>query len=181
MGSTMTKNLSLIVPGAIALILSATPILPSFSQSTAPVPGTRTEKTGPRMGKWGANLNLTETQKAQMKQIRESTRAQIEAVLTEEQKAQMQAAKQQRQANRQQRQAAGQQGQTARQPGQRRGGMFASLNLTEEQQARMKSIWEESRQQMDAVLTAEQRQTLQEKRQQMRQRRQTQPGSQPGN
>lgn len=163
----MKKKLSLLVPGAIALILSATPILPSRAQSPGPIPGTRTEKPGPRQGKWGADLNLTEAQKAQMKQIRESTRAQIEAVLTEEQKAQLQSARQQRQANRQQ-------GQTARQPGQKRGGMFANLNLSEEQRTRIRSIREESRRQMDAVLTAEQRQMLQEKRQQMRQRRQSQ-------
>ncbi|QZZ19134.1 hypothetical protein J5X98_17165 [Leptothermofonsia sichuanensis E412] len=163
----MEKKLSLLVPGAIALILSATPILPSRAQSPDPIPGTRTEKPGPRQGKWGADLNLTEAQKAQMKQIRESTHAQIEAVLTEEQKAQLQSARQQRQANRQQ-------GQTARQPGQKRGGMFANLNLSEEQRTRIRSIREESRRQMDAVLTAEQRQMLQEKRQQMRQRRQSQ-------
>ena len=42
-------------------------------------------------------LNLTDAQKAEMKEVRESKKAQFEAILTDEQKAQLQEMKQNRQ------------------------------------------------------------------------------------
>ncbi|WP_421656624.1 Spy/CpxP family protein refolding chaperone [Leptothermofonsia sp. ETS-13] len=141
----MTKKLFLL-PGAIALILAATPGLPVFSQAVPPAPATRMEK-------WGEKLNLTEEQKTQLKQIRASTRAQIEAVLTEEQKTQLQTARQQR---------------------QKLGKNFSSLNLTDEQKSKIRAIRQEARKQMNAVLTAEQHQQLQRQREQKRQQRSTQ-------
>ncbi|UBF28020.1 hypothetical protein K9N68_09050 [Kovacikia minuta CCNUW1] len=168
----MIKKLSLLLPGAIAIVLSAAPLLPVFSQST-PAP------EAPQVQKNRNKLNLTEDQKARMKQVRESTRAQIEAVLTDEQKAQLQTLKEQRRARWQQRQAARQAGQTtgqpeqsARQPGQRGKGMWAALNLTEEQKNKIKAIREDSRKQMAAILTPEQLQQMQQMRQQRQQRRQ---------
>jgi Spy/CpxP family protein refolding chaperone len=145
----MSRKFSLLLPGAIALLLSATPILPAFSQSTNPAPG-------PRMERWGQNLNLTEDQKAKLKQIRESTRSQIEAVLTDDQKAKLRAAREQQQKARQ---------------------SFASLNLNDDQKAKIRSIREEARKQMSAVLTDQQRQQLQQQRQQKHQQRSTQPGT----
>ncbi len=141
----MTKKLFLL-PGAIALILAATPGLPVFAQTTPPAPS-------PQMERWGAKLNLTEEQKAQLRQIKASTRAQIEAVLTEEQKTQLQ---------------------TARQQGQKPGKNFSSLNLTDEQKSKIRAIRQEARRQMNAVLTTEQRQQLQQQREQKRQQRSTQ-------
>ncbi|MGB3759489.1 MAG: P pilus assembly/Cpx signaling pathway, periplasmic inhibitor/zinc-resistance associated protein, partial [Rivularia sp. (in: cyanobacteria)] len=58
-----------------------------------------------KRGVW-QSLNLTDAQKAEMKKIKESKKAQFEAILTDEQKAQMQEMKQMRQnrrGNRQQR------------------------------------------------------------------------------
>ncbi|MEM7580938.1 MAG: P pilus assembly/Cpx signaling pathway, periplasmic inhibitor/zinc-resistance associated protein, partial [Cyanobacteria bacterium P01_A01_bin.80] len=43
------------------------------------------------------SLNLTDAQKAELKKIRESKKAQFEAILTDEQKAQLQEMKQNRQ------------------------------------------------------------------------------------
>ena len=117
----------------------------------------------------GNRLNLTDAQKTQMRQIREATRAQIESVLTQEQKDKLRAAMEQRRQQREQQQA--QQGGERR--GQR-GQVWASLNLTAEQQAQIKRIREESRQKMQAVLTPEQQQQMQQMRQERQNRRQAQ-------
>lgn len=112
-------------------------------------------------------LNLTDAQKTQMRQIREATRAQIENVLTQEQKDKLRAAREQRRQQREQQQA--------QQGGERRGQrsqVWASLNLTAEQQAQIKRIREESRQRMQAVLTPEQQQQMQQMRQERQNRRQ---------
>lgn len=116
----------------------------------------------------GNRLNLTDAQKTQMRQIREATRAQIENVLTQEQKDKLRAAMEQR------RQQRGQQ--QAQQQGQRgqRGQVWSSLNLTADQQAQIKRIREESRQKMQAVLTPEQQQQMQQMRQERQNRRQQQ-------
>lgn len=148
----------LLLPGALAIALSyAAPMLPVAAQTpTAPAE---------QHHKRGANLNLTEDQKTQLKQIREATRSQIDAILTPEQKAKLDAAKQQRQQGQQEQ---GQQGQR----GQKPRGMWASLNLTADQKARIKTIRQDAKQKMDAVLTAEQRQKLEQHRQQRQQNRQ---------
>jgi Spy/CpxP family protein refolding chaperone len=167
----MIKQLSLLLPGAIAFTLSIAPVLPAFSQTT-PTP------TAPQIQNHRNKLNLTDDQKAKFKQIRESTRAQIEAVLTDDQKAKLQSLKEQRQAMRQQRQAARQQGQSTKQPGQRGKGMWSTLNLTDDQKAKIREIRQASRKQMEAVLTAEQLQQFQQMRQQRQQRhQQTQPNT----
>lgn len=113
-------------------------------------------------------LNLTDEQKTQMRQIREATRAQIENVLTQEQKDKLRAAMEQR------RQQRGQQ--QAQQQGKRgqRGQVWSSLNLTSEQQAQIRRIREESSQKMQAILTPEQQQQMQQMRQNRQNRRQQQ-------
>lgn len=139
----------LLLPGALAIALSyAAPMLPVAAQTPTTPAG--------QYQKRGVNLNLSDDQKAQLKQIRESTRSQIESILTPEQKAQLDAAKQQRQP--------GQRGQKAR-------GIWASLNLTADQKAQIKTIRQDAKQKMDAVLTAEQRQQLEQSRQQRQQNR----------
>ncbi|MFB2894183.1 hypothetical protein ACE1CI_14830 [Aerosakkonemataceae cyanobacterium BLCC-F50] len=115
----------------------------------------------------GNRLNLTDAQKTQMRQIREATRTQIENVLTQEQKDKLRAAREQRRQQRGEQQA--QQGGDRR--GQR-GQVWASLNLTADQQAQIKRIREESRQKMQAVLTPEQQQQMQQMRQERQNRRQ---------
>lgn len=110
-----------------------------------------------KRGGW-SSLNLTDAQKEQMRQVRESTRTRIEGVLTQAQRDQLNAAK-------------GQQGQGQRgQRGQRRQ-VWSSLNLTSEQQAQIRQIRQESKQQMEAILTPEQRQQMEQMRQNRRQNR----------
>ncbi|MBF2027836.1 MAG: P pilus assembly/Cpx signaling pathway, periplasmic inhibitor/zinc-resistance associated protein [Oscillatoriales cyanobacterium C42_A2020_001] len=143
----------LLVPGAIALSLSFLPVTPVVAQV----------ETAPAVQKQrGMNkLNLTDAQKAQMKQMREQTQAQIEQILTAEQKAQLQSLKQS--------------------GGKMRGG-WQSLNLSEAQKQQIRQIRENAQQSMQSILTAEQRalleqqrQGMKERRQQFRQQRQAQP------
>jgi len=137
------------LPGALMLMLAASPMLPSFTHAA----NAQTPNRGGREMK-ADQLGLTDTQKAQLKQIRESTRQQVDALLTTEQKEQLRVAKQQRQR--------------------------PKLTLTEEQKTKMKAIRQAAKAQMDAVYTPEQKQKLQELHQQWQQRRQqrqSQPSS----
>ena len=155
------KTLSLIA-GTLALTLIATPFAVQAEQNpSSPQPGKEWQKKGQFQ-----KLNLTPEQKAKMKEIGRSTHAQIEAVLTPEQKTKLQAAMAERKA---QHQAQRQQGQGER---GKKGDIFASLNLTETQKNQIKQIRESSKQQMQAVLTPEQQAQMKQMRENMRSRRQ---------
>lgn len=148
-----------LLAGAIALSLSLTSTLPAFSQSTEPSAPTEQNRML-RHKNW---LNLTPDQQARMEQIRRQERSQIDAILTAEQKAQLQ----------RDRENTGTPG-----AGERRGMRrppFASLNLTAEQRSRIEAVMRSSREQMDAILTPEQRQQMQQHQQQHQQRRQASP------
>ncbi|MEH2067177.1 MAG: P pilus assembly/Cpx signaling pathway, periplasmic inhibitor/zinc-resistance associated protein [Nostoc sp.] len=151
------KTLSLIA-GAIALSLTTTSFA-VVAQTASPSPLLLAQTPQKPKGPW-AELGLTDTQKSQIQSIRRDSRAKYEAVLTPEQKAKLEAAKQARQAE--------------RQAGQRRGGRknFADLNLTEAQKTQMRQIRESEKQQIQAVLTPEQRQKLEQFQQNFKQRRQ---------
>lgn len=139
----MKIKASFLLPGVVALMLAASPVISSFTNMAVAAPG---HAGGRGMG--FKELNLTDAQKAQMKQIHDSTRQQIDAILTSDQKEQMRLAKQQRQR--------------------------PNLNLSADQKAKIKQIRQNAKSQMDALLTAEQKQKLQELRQQARQRHQQQ-------
>ncbi|MEH2422259.1 MAG: P pilus assembly/Cpx signaling pathway, periplasmic inhibitor/zinc-resistance associated protein [Nostoc sp.] len=163
------KALSL-VAGAIALTLTAT----SFAvdaQTASPSPVLLAQT--PHRGPW-KDLGLTDTQKTQIQAIKRDSRTKMEAVLTPEQKAKLEAAKQARRAEWQARKAQGQTGQ--RQPGQhhdRGKGGFADLNLSEIQKTEIRQIRQSEKQQIQAVYTPEQRQKLEQFRQN---RQQSNPG-----
>ncbi|MBE9037584.1 Spy/CpxP family protein refolding chaperone [aff. Roholtiella sp. LEGE 12411] len=144
------KTLSLIA-GAIALTLTSIPFaVQAEPTSSSPLLVAQVPKKGP----W-QELGLTDTQKNQIQAIRQNTRAQIEGILTPEQKAKLEATKQERQASQ----------------GQRSRNKFADLNLTEQQKTQMRQIWESSKQQMQAVLTPEQQAKLKQLQENRRQRR----------
>ncbi|WP_216351461.1 hypothetical protein [Leptolyngbya sp. 'hensonii'] len=143
------KSFSLL-SGAIALMLTAAPLLPVFTNPAMAGPG-----RGNHQEQIMKNLNLSEDQKARIKAIREEAKSKMEAVLTEQQKQQLQQAK------------------LNRQNGQK--GQRPQLNLSEDQKARMKAIREETKTKMEAVLTEQQKQQLQQMREQRRQNRQQQP------
>ncbi|MEH2150744.1 Spy/CpxP family protein refolding chaperone [Nostoc sp.] len=166
------KVLSL-VAGAIALTLTATSFA-VHAQTASPSPVLLAQTPQKERGPW-KELNLTDAQKSQIQAIRRDSRTKFDAVLTPEQKAKLEAAKQARQAERQARKAQGQTGQGQRQPGQHHGGRkgnFADLNLTEAQKTQMRQIRESEKQQIQAVFTPEQRQKLEQFRQNAPSRRQ---------
>ncbi len=102
-----------------------------------------------KQGGWKNKLNLTEAQKAQMQQIKESARADMQKILTPEQLQKLEAAKA---------------------SGEKKRGVWRSLNLTDAQKAEMKKIKESKKAQFEAILTDEQKAIMQEMKQ-MRQNR----------
>ena len=140
------KSLLAIACVTVAVGAVAIPNLVSAQNTTQ----NSTEKRKPRQGEGWKQLNLTEAQKAQMKSIRESAKARHQSVLTAEQRAIME---------------------QARQSGDRKG-VRKSLNLTDAQKQQMKAIAEDTKAQMKNVLTPAQQQQLE----QMKQQRQSNRG-----
>lgn len=132
--------------GALALTLTSAPLVVK-----ADSPSGVTVAQAQKPEKW-QNLNLTPEQRTRMAEIRTQTRAQMEAVLTPQQREQLNAATQE--------------------SGQRRRGAFANLNLTPEQQAQIRQIRQSAKSQMRSVLTPEQQQQLQQMRENRRSQRQ---------
>ncbi|MEH2027089.1 Spy/CpxP family protein refolding chaperone [Nostoc sp.] len=166
------KALSL-VAGAIALTLTATSFA-VHAQTASPSPVLLAQTPQKERGPW-KELGLTDAQKTQIQTIRRDSRTKFEAVLTPEQKAKLEAAKQAHRAEWQARKAQGQTGQGQRQPGEHHGrkkGDFADLNLSESQKTQMRQIRESEKQQIQAVFTPEQRQKLEQFRQNAPSRRQ---------
>lgn len=166
------KVLSL-VAGAIALTLTATSFAVN-AQTASPSPMLLAQTPHKERGPW-KELGLTDAQKSQIEAIHRDSRTKTEAVLTPEQKAKLETAKKAHRAEWEARKAQGQAGQGQRQPGQHRGGRkggFADLNLSEAQKTEMRQIRESEKQQIQAVLTPEQRQKLEQFRQNAPSRRQ---------
>lgn len=142
------KKFSLILPGAIALLMVAAP----FAVQARPV-GSLAQQTQqqPKRNRTNA-LNLTDAQKQQAKAIRQETRSKIiSEVLTPEQRNQLNAAQGQR-------------------------GGWRSLNLTESQRTEIRNRMRAANERVEReVLTEAQRSQLQQKRSQMRQMRGNRP------
>lgn len=94
-------------------------------------------------------LNLTPEQQTEADRLRQAQRTQIDAILTTDQKAQLEAAL----AN-----------------GERPRQAFESLNLTAAQRSQIQAVHESGRQQFEALLTPAQRQQLEQHRQNRPQR-----------
>ena len=127
------KRALFLLPGALAVMFAAAPIIPGFNNAAVASPT--------HAGKWhGAmeKLNLTPDQRAQIKQIRQSAKQQIDAILTPEQKTQRQQARQQH--------------------------TKPPMNLSADQKAQIKQIHESTESQINAVLTPQQQQELQQMR-----------------
>jgi Spy/CpxP family protein refolding chaperone len=125
------------------LFLSLIPLtlgfaIPSYAQPASP---TSPDSITRLSGKPG--LNLSDSQKAQMRALRQKTKEQIMAVLTPSQRSQLASALQS--------------GQSFRQA-------MRSLNLTDAQKQQIRAIRESSRQQRLAILTPEQRAQLEQRR-----------------
>ncbi len=114
------------------LMFATSPII--FSSTHAAVAAPAHQRTGG----WETKLNLTDAQKAQIKKIRLSTQKQINGILTKDQQAQKQQARQQHSA--------------------------VKLNLSNDQKAQIKKIRQDGQSQIEAVLTPAQKQQLQQLR-----------------
>ena len=143
----MKLKLMPMLVGAIALTLAATPLAVKAQANTS---GQLLIAEGQRQGRWEA-LNLTQEQKDQMAQIRQQTRSQIEALLTQEQRDQFKAAMESNQGRRE---------------------ALKAMNLSDAQKTQMRAIKESAKSKMEAILTQEQRQQLQQRRQSWLQQRQ---------
>ncbi len=126
-----------LLPGLIALTLAVSPVIASFSPALAD--STQTDGYGGRHEEHGRgdrfeNLNLTDAQKAQAKQIFESSRQQEAAVFTADQQAQLATA--------------------------RANHTRPNITLSPDQKSQLKAIHESARSQFEAILTSEQLQQL---------------------
>jgi periplasmic protein CpxP/Spy len=150
----MKRQILSLLAGAALL---ATPVMTQMVSAQA--------MGGGGMPRMAQGLNLTATQKAQMKVIQDRTRTQIEAVLTPAQKAQAAAAKKARAEGGARKTGVRKEG--AWKEGDRKGGgMYKSLNLTDAQKAQIKTIMAASRKEIEALLTPEQKAQMQQKMQQ---------------
>ncbi|MBE9216346.1 P pilus assembly/Cpx signaling pathway, periplasmic inhibitor/zinc-resistance associated protein [Plectonema cf. radiosum LEGE 06105] len=143
------KKLSLLA-GAFALTLTA---IPFAAQASINSSSNVTIAQAKKQGGW-KRLNLTEAQKTQMQQIKQSARAEMERILTPEQLQKFQAAKA---------------------SGEKKGGGFRDLNLTDAQKVELQRIGESKKSQMEAILTDEQKAQIQDMRQNRRGNRRQQP------
>lgn len=140
------KKLSLILPGAIAILMVAAP----FAVQARPL-GLLSQQTQQQPNRDRANrLNLTDAQQQQAKAIREQTRnAIVNEVLNPQQREQYNAAKQR--------------GEKV---------SWRSLNLTEAQRTEIRNRTRASRERIEReVLTQQQRDQLQQRRNQQGQQR----------
>lgn len=139
----MKRKLMPLLVGAIALTFAATPLV-LHAQSDRPI------QDLPQF----AGVELTQDQQDELAQIREETRAQIEAILTPEQLELFRAAKE---------------------SGQVRREAFAQMNLSDEQRAQIREIREAAKSESQAILTPEQQEQIRENMRSLRQQRRQQP------
>ena len=141
--SDMIKKLSFLA-GAIALTLSAIPFAAQAQiDSSEQIVVAQRQKRGD----WKNKLNLTDAQKAQMQQIKESARAEMQKILTTEQLEKLEAAKA---------------------SGEKKRAVWRTLDLTATQKADLKKIKESKKAQIEAILTDEQKAQMQQMRQNRR-------------
>ncbi len=146
----MKRQILSLVAGALLL---GAPMIAQGVQARQPGEGNRME----RMVK---ELNLTDAQQAQLKQMHESHHAEMQAVFTSEQKALLKAAKEGKKGDRRE--------------------VMKSLNLSDSQKAQIKAIRDRQRQDFESILTPEQKQKLAQKKTEMKARWQQKQGSKSG-
>lgn len=163
----MKRKLMPMLVGAIALTLTATPLV-VHAQSTNNDYGYDNYGQGQFQGRGRfAGINLSQNQQDQMARIRRDTQDRIQRILTPAQRQQLQSLRQNRQ---------GQQQGMMRAQGQRGRGILSSLNLSDDQKRQLRDIMKDSKSRMDAVLTSQQRDQMQRNIQNMRTQRQQSNG-----
>ncbi|MFB8788361.1 MAG: hypothetical protein U7123_05800 [Potamolinea sp.] len=154
----MKNKLISVLTGAVVLTIAAIP-LAQTAVNAAPgqqlLAQARTERGQGKLGK----LNLTKDQIAQMRQIHQQTRQEIENVLDRKQREQYKAAMDNGQSGMRSGGSA-RNGSMRQQGGQQN--ILAQLNLTSDQQTRIQEIMRSSRSRINAILTEKQRQEIQQ-------------------
>lgn len=126
----MNLNLTKLLPGLLlATTLASAPLIPAVAQSVSVI----------AQAKPVLDLNLTPTQKKQLKEIQEATRGDIQKLLTPEQTTQFT---------------------KARSNGKSFSKALATVKLTSEQKEKASAIKKQGHVKEDAVLTDEQRQQM---------------------
>lgn len=138
----MKRQLFALAAGAILLVSPA--LSKMVTAQNAPTPA-KTERSA-KWKQFQQSLNITDTQKATLKQIGEATYAKMDAVLTADQKAQVQAERAAYKANK-----------ASEKKGLPHTGGQNPLNLTAAQKASMAQIRQDAKAQMEAVYTPEQK------------------------
>jgi Spy/CpxP family protein refolding chaperone len=128
----MNKKFWLLSSGAIALMLATSPLMPG-AMKAAMADTAHGHRGGHGMM---AQLNLTDAQKSQIQQYRQSEKQQIDGILTDDQKAAIQQARQNH--------------------------TRPNLNLSDDQKTQMKAIHQQTEANIKAVLTPAQQQQLQQ-------------------
>ncbi len=124
---------------ATGAMLIVAPVFTAYSNAQAAPTGNRMERSA-EWKQFQKELNLTAPQKAQLKEIRTQSHAQMNAVLTDTQKAQLKTMKESR-----------------AQGGERSKGGWKQLALTPEQKSQLKAIREAAKAKEQAVYTPEQK------------------------
>lgn len=140
----MKNKFSILLAGTIALSFT---VMPSIAQDRFE----RSQLGQAQTQRKFEGVELTETQRTQLREIHRNTRSQIESVLTSEQRRQLEA---------------------SREEGNKRQGAFAEMNLSSEQKSQIRSIMRSAKNRTDDILTPAQRQEVQRNREQKRQARQ---------
>ncbi|MEC4985114.1 MAG: Spy/CpxP family protein refolding chaperone [Oscillatoria sp. PMC 1068.18] len=130
-----------LIPIVIAAIAMSVAPLTANAQTTNP----QGRQRPPKMERAFSQLNLSESQQAELRRIHEEKKTQMENILTQEQRNSIE---------------------SARSSGEHPRRAFGSLNLTSEQRERMREIMESAREESHNVLTDAQRQQLEQMRQQ---------------
>lgn len=154
----MINRLMPFLAGAVAFSVAAVPLMVKADaiHNGFPLVAQAQQQTPYKKGGQWAKLNLSDTQKQQLRQIKEDTKKQIEGVYRPDQLAKLQAAKSQRQ-----------QGQRIN-----RRDLMNSLNLDEGQKAQIKQIREAQKAKIEGILNDDQKKQLEQQRAQWQQRRQ---------
>jgi Spy/CpxP family protein refolding chaperone len=156
----MKIKLMPMLAGAIVLGAIATPF--ALNAQANPSAQPLLAQAQQHQSKW-SQLNLTEQQQQQMRQIREETRTQMQSILTPEQQQKLQAAMQNDQ---------GRNHQAWRE---------VMASLTDEQKAKKRELMQQQKSRFEAILTAVQKQQLEQMHQEWQQKRQQQQQQQQAN
>ncbi|WP_232224090.1 Spy/CpxP family protein refolding chaperone [Mastigocladopsis repens] len=127
-----------------AISLSTTACQDQKVGTQSPEPPGQVQNLGMKEPPVSSDLDLSEEQKTQFKEIQKNTHSQVQSILTQEQKEQLK---------------------TATEQGKEPWVAMQGLNLSSDQTEKMRKLMQSQREELSNILTAEQKQKLQQMRQ----------------